>query len=1184
MVEKVNTVPTHLTGYFLARSKLHKIDIKLREKGALVNFYVDVITNEVPTRTADTFPQVELIRTTFVDMYFYSVCLVAISKKDFRPHIACQYSTMFPTTVRRSGCCIEIASSKPEKPTTPLTRMCGRGHRLKFTRKRQVEASKISVQLVGYSGSNSDGTFIVGNEKSSRLIFCGKTPTKMMSDLNYDKSSYSSVRRFGPEGIRCSTDDSAHLLPYYFTDFQVLYGAYALEYTNPVVYSGRTKDVTLTERVQRAATKIVAGLKSVHYETRLAVLDFFSLKYRRLRGDLILTYALFEQGLADRFFTVDPANTRRGHGERRPLNDKNKTDPGNLGGSLDPVYQSVIREVRTLSTVFHQIDHSSTCSEVSHYDTAPIFLLKAVARPRIPISYPPSSGVLNDLENLRTRVYQMENGMSALRTIQSIACLLNPDATCDPPNLEKASILIDMIAPEICQRIECRHQVLIFNAPDRIPLEHTKTTILTACGMQDNICTARRLRKSKPSMCCPIILQFRDEKNAARLLAAQILLSSTKKFQTLKIKAARTRLQRQLTKKLPQTVAPSTASTCADACHNVTQSCLLDPGPAPHAHDHEPSTSISGHPQVLSLTTTPTRSTADLRDTVTNQPTHEAVVEDDSTGSFFRHPDLMTLRVSPPNRFLGLKHLLSKPRTVTPSPAPTPRAPALRPSSTNLTTPVIPHKRICSPSNRATQFPDGIFKPQLPLPNPSPYQVPPLWQPAPVWLPVPSATYDSMLKALQDRSIRPLSASVLLSHSLFLKHFTCPSIPRDLNNAVSIQLPHTVPPSDNVDYIITNDCPTQPVTLCPWSSAACTATQMPSPYPSRYVPASYSHASLPGPTSPTNSRAPDSRVSTPVHSDLSGLANFLLAILATSPDPACNISVFIINTRSLLPELHYTQAISTIACPTFICITETWISPSTLYAFISLPGYAIFRSDRSHCRGGGCLIHARTEIKVCTIDDPLLADTPDPVWLSACRANPPFILGCLYIPPPHSTTSINCLSTLLPHTQALPHPNKPIVEDVNLSEIARSQQNSPLRLSLMLSQLDVEGWSQLVRHPTRGAHTLDIALVNGYLCPIAAVGPKFPDDDHCIVTCSWTSTQPNPTLPPLTSFVLSPGILEAFAISLRHKTWDEFFLSDDTQSLANLLYGNPPATSSCSHTSFLCFRLPSSHTITRYTP
>ncbi|GAA47841.1 hypothetical protein CLF_100867 [Clonorchis sinensis] len=133
---------------------------------------------------------------------------------------------------------------------------------------------------------------------------------------------------------------------------------------------------------------------------------------------------------------------------------------------------------------------------------------------------PVSFEVLNELENLRTHVRQMENEMSALRTIHSTACLLNPDATCGPTNLVKASILIDMIAPEICQRIECRHQVLLINAPDRIPLEHTKTAILTACGMQDTKYTARWLRKSKQSMCCPIIMQFRDEMNAARILEA----------------------------------------------------------------------------------------------------------------------------------------------------------------------------------------------------------------------------------------------------------------------------------------------------------------------------------------------------------------------------------------------------------------------------------------------------------------------------------------------------------------------------------------------------------------------------------------------------------------------------------------------------------------------------------------
>ncbi|GAA41906.2 hypothetical protein CLF_110059 [Clonorchis sinensis] len=55
------------------------------------------------------------------------------------------------------------------------------------------------------------------------------------------------------------------------TDFQILHVACVrplFEYANPVVYSGCTKDVIFIERVQEAATKMIAGLKSVDYETR----------------------------------------------------------------------------------------------------------------------------------------------------------------------------------------------------------------------------------------------------------------------------------------------------------------------------------------------------------------------------------------------------------------------------------------------------------------------------------------------------------------------------------------------------------------------------------------------------------------------------------------------------------------------------------------------------------------------------------------------------------------------------------------------------------------------------------------------------------------------------------------------------------------------------------------------------
>ncbi|GAA49100.1 hypothetical protein CLF_102486 [Clonorchis sinensis] len=91
----------------------------------------------------------------------------------------------------------------------------------------------------------------------------------------------------GPKCIRRSTDDLLHILPYYSHGLPSTHGAYVralLEYANPVVHSGRKKDVSLIQRVRRAVTKIVAGLKSMDYETRLAGLDLFLQEYRRMGG------------------------------------------------------------------------------------------------------------------------------------------------------------------------------------------------------------------------------------------------------------------------------------------------------------------------------------------------------------------------------------------------------------------------------------------------------------------------------------------------------------------------------------------------------------------------------------------------------------------------------------------------------------------------------------------------------------------------------------------------------------------------------------------------------------------------------------------------------------------------------------------------------------------------------------
>ncbi|GAA47250.1 hypothetical protein CLF_100131 [Clonorchis sinensis] len=107
-----------------------------------------------------------------------------------------------------------------------------------------------------------------------------------------------------------------------------------------------------------------------------------------------------------------------------------------------------------------------------------------------------------------------------------------------------------------------------------------------------------------------------------------------------------------------------------------------------------------------------------------------------------------------------------------------------------------------------------------------------------------------------------------------------------------------------------------------------------------------------------------------------------------------DLSMILINARSLLPKVHNLSAIVAITQPSLICVTETWVSVETPDTAVSIPGYNTRRCDRRNSRGGGCAIYSKSELRATSIDDCSLEGIPRAIWISIEQTKR-LVLSCI---------------------------------------------------------------------------------------------------------------------------------------------------------------------------------------------
>ena len=241
-----------------------------------------------------------------------------------------------------------------------------------------------------------------------------------------------------------------------------------------------------------------------------------------------------------------------------------------------------------------------------------------------------------------------------------------------------------------------------------------------------------------------------------------------------------------------------------------------------------------------------------------------------------------------------------------------------------------------------------------------------------------------------------------------------------------------------------------------------------------------------------------------ISGDSTGLSDDSVSFLVSDA-----LGLFYCNSRSLLPKIDELRCIAATTTPNIIAVVETWLDSDILESELTIPGYIMFRNDRSRHGGGVAFYISDTlHVKCCSQHDSL------ELLSIVVNLESGSTMFTVYYRPPSSSGDLGELENALHQLNIHSYSSCILLGDFNIDLLRDSD---PLTVDL-LGRTSALGLHQIVEDPTRYSSTCNSLIDHLYVSNVGSVlsimcSSPLGTSDHCSLSASFNLSPPSRPLP-----------------------------------------------------------------------